>query len=81
MARRGYVTVGSLRAWLAKLENVPDDTKVIAPAPDHSYRGVRVRKTTALYLEAEDCWTEDHGEELTPAGEEFGQRVTVLVVE
>lgn len=69
------MTVGQLKKLLAEL---PDNTPVLVPAPDHSYRDrVSAGAITALY--AVEGWSEDHGEDVTPEAE-YGKRYTVFVV-
>jgi hypothetical protein len=67
-------TVAKLKAAIADL---PDDTPVLMPAEDHSYRLASFWPTTAL--QKGRSWTEDYGEETTPEAE-WGKRVDVFVV-
>lgn len=60
------------------LETVPDGTTVVIPGEDHGYRAARFELTTGLQ-EAPGCWTEDHGETVTPEAE-YGKRLPILVI-
>lgn len=75
MARLRYMTVQQLRDRLATM---PDDAAVLVPAYDHSYRRADAQKTTALYNERDDTWTEDYGEESTSEAE-YGKRLVAVV--
>lgn len=60
------------------LEIAHDDTPVIAPGYDHSYREAHCQLTTGL-MDGHNQWTEDCGEETT-AEAEYGKRLPILLV-
>lgn len=74
--RQTIMTVGQLRQQLA---SIPDAAVIVTPTSDHEYRPAHVDSTTALYDATARCWTEDHGEDVTPEAD-YGKRVPVLVV-
>jgi len=69
------MNIGELKKLI---EGKPDSIEILVPGSDHSYTKARCRITTAL-KERSCLWTEDYGEEITPAAD--GNRVTVLIVE
>jgi len=69
------MTVGELKKLIEKM---PDDTPILVPGDDHSYRAATASNCTAL-LERRNQWTEDYGEEMTPE-KEYGKRVKALIV-
>ena len=59
------------------IAGLPDETPVVSPGSDHSYRPASAEATTAL-MERRNQWTEDYGEDTTP--EKYGKRMKVVVV-
>ena len=70
------MTVGHLRKLIEKL---PDETRVLQPASDHSYGPVIGEVGTALLDPESRTWTEDFGEDMTPESE-YGKRFDVLIL-
>jgi hypothetical protein len=58
---------------------LPDDTPVLVPASDHSYRSPDAEVGTALHDQKSRTWTEDYGEETTPAAQ-FGARTKAVII-
>ena len=54
-----HLTWGELKD---KFKNVPDNTPVIVPVEDHSFRRAEAVHDTALFDVDENTWTEDHGD-------------------
>jgi len=71
------LTVAHLRKLI---ENLPDDTRVLRPARDHSYEPASGSTGTALYDAESRIWTEDYGEDSTPEAE-YGKRHKVLIID
>jgi hypothetical protein len=71
------MNVGQLKKLLLSL---PDDLKLVMPGYDHSYREADASVGTAM-LTPDRVYTEDHGDEYTPEGEDFGKRVKVLIID
>lgn len=69
------MTVGQLRKQLL---DVSDEAVLLRPSSDHEYKPAVVDATTALFDEKAKCWTEDHGEAVTPE-KDYGKRQPVLV--
>lgn len=69
------MNIKELKAIIAGL---PDETPIVSPGSDHSYRPASAEATTAL-LERRNQWTEDYGEDTTPE-KEYGKRMRVVVV-
>ena len=69
------LTVAKLRAILAEL---PDTALVVISNYDHGYRDGYAEATTMM--KAGRDMVEDHGDEYTPEGPEFGDRVKCLVI-
>lgn len=67
-------TVGELKKLI---ENLPDQTRIVVPAPDHSFRFAKVGESTIMYDRASRSLHEDFGDQ----PDESYVRVTVLVVE
>ncbi len=63
-----------------EIADLSDDALIIAPSGDHSFRVVQACAATALYDAKLRCWSEDHGEEITPEAE-YGKRIDVLIIE
>ena len=74
--RRNMMTVGDLKKLLA---DVPDGAALLCPASDHEYQTASVDVTTALHDAEHCCWSEDHGEDVTPEAD-YGKRLPVVVV-
>jgi len=70
------LTVAHLRKLI---EHLPDDTRVLRPASDHSYKPAEGMVGTALLESEGNHWTEDYGEEMTPEAD-YGKRHKVLIV-
>lgn len=60
------------------LKDVPDNTIILVPGSDHSYRRVMLFYGTALQ-EDRGTYTEDYGESVTPEAE-CGKRIQALIV-
>jgi hypothetical protein len=70
------INAKQLREWLAK---VPDDTILLVPAPDHSYRPATVTKGKALFYKGghiSEDWDQEEAAEI-----ETGTRREVLIVQ
>lgn len=62
------------------IEFAPDNTPVLIPGGDHSYKKISgICLTTALFDDDGKTITEDYGEELTPSVR-YGLRTDVLVI-
>jgi hypothetical protein len=70
------MTIKQLKQIIADL---PDDSVILVPAPDHTYRNVGAHITTALYDADHESWAEDWGDVYTPA-DIYGERFKVLVI-
>ena len=68
----------NIKQLKALIANLPDETLVLQPASDHSYRMAGAEITTALQ-EGRNTWSEDYGEDATPENE-YGKRINVLVI-
>lgn len=67
------MTVGQLRKLI---QDIPDDTPIVAPYVDHSLLPVQCAMGTGLFA---GVWTRDYGEEATPE-KVHGKRTAVLIV-
>jgi len=73
------MTIGQFRLLT---KDADDDTPLLIPGSDHSYRDAEATKTTALrekYGYNSYGWTEDYGEDMTPEAE-YGKRTDVIVL-
>jgi len=69
------LTVGQLKQLIYKLR---DDTAVLVPAPDHSYRPARAEIVLAR-LSSRGDWSEDDGDE--KLDNELGSRYQALIIQ
>lgn len=69
-------TVGQLKKLL---QDVPDDTLVVVPASDHSYREVSASVTTAILDARYDHLSEDFGGGYEPEHDDW-KRINVVLV-
>ena len=75
--RSNGLTVKQLKDFLNKL---PEDTYVVVPHIDHSYREVNRADFTIALRESTGGLTEFHGDDLTPEPE-FGMKEYVVIIE
>jgi hypothetical protein len=68
----------NIKELKALIERLPDETPVLIPGSDHSYRSASAEATTALQ-ERRNQWAEDYGEDTTPENA-YGKRMRVVVV-
>lgn len=71
------ITVGKLKSII---NGLPDNTPLVTPSPDHSYRFCDIIKDTVLYNSNTKQLTEDHGESVTPEAE-YGKRIDAIIIE
>jgi hypothetical protein len=69
------MTIGGLRRLIQEL---PDNTPVLVPGPTHDYHPVDAKVRTVM--RGDRVWSEDHGQEFTPEGAEYGKRVRALII-
>lgn len=67
---RSAFNVGELRKLLAD-ENIPDDLPILASSYDHSYVRVVLEVYTARYVEDENYYCEDAGDDSAHRPEEI----------
>lgn len=68
-------TAGELRKLL---EGIPDDTKILVPGCDHSYRPGTIVFGEAVYSDKYNHWSESYKSVPLQRGE---KRINVLIVE
>lgn len=69
------LTVGHLRELI---KDAPPQALVLMPYSDHSLKTCQAFVGTVMVKDGEYC--EDHGEDVTPEGDEYGKRVRAVIV-
>ena len=62
------------------VRNHDEEYPILVKSSDHEYHEVKIKRTTGLYDETLGVWTEDFGEDYTPAAI-YGERKNIFLIE